>query len=65
MQAPPSPYNKAFSVLILSGVSRRMANHPLLSIFKSAPEVRGLPSAGVTRVQWYCAPVRLPPGPPP
>src|SRR3954467_1436423 len=42
-----------------------MANHPLLSIVKSAPEVRGLPSAGVTRVQQYYAPVRLPPGPPP
>ena len=42
-----------------------MANHPLLSVFESAPEVRGLPSAGVTRVQQYCAPVRLPAGPPP
>ena len=42
-----------------------MANHPLLSIVKSAPEVRGLPSAGVTRVQQYYAPVRLPPDPPP
>src|SRR4029077_16436701 len=27
--------------------------------------VRGLPSAGVTRVQQYCAPVRLPSDPPP
>jgi hypothetical protein len=26
-----------------------MANHPLLSVFESTPEVRGLPSAGVTR----------------
>jgi hypothetical protein len=33
--------------------------------FKSVPEVRGLPSAGVTRVQQYCAPVRLPSDPPP
>src|SRR4051794_10352085 len=42
-----------------------MANHPLLSVFESTPEVRGLPSAGVTRVRQYCAPVRLPPDPPP
>src|SRR4051795_7852709 len=42
-----------------------MANHPLLSVFESTPEVRGLPSAGVTRVQQYYAPVRLPPDPPP
>src|SRR6476620_11261537 len=42
-----------------------MANHPLLSVFKSAPEVRGLPSAGITRVQQYYAPVRLPFDPPP
>src|SRR4051812_17297021 len=42
-----------------------MANHPLLSVFESTPEARGLPSAGVTRVRQYCAPVRLPPDPPP
>ena len=35
------------------------------SVFESVPEVRGLPSAGVTRVQQYCAPVRLPSDPPP
>src|SRR4051812_5495942 len=48
-----------------TAISRLIANHLLLSIFKSAPEVRSLPSAGVTRVQQYYAPVRLPPGPPP
>src|SRR4051795_10575256 len=42
-----------------------MANHPLLSVFESTPEARGLPSAGVTRVRQNCAPVRLPPDPPP
>src|SRR6202012_1717491 len=36
-----------------------------LAIFESVPEVRGLPSAGVTRVLQYCAPVRLPSDPPP
>lgn len=29
------------SILILSGVSRRIANHPFLSIFESVPEVGG------------------------
>ena len=47
------------------GVCRPMANHPGISIFTSAPEVRGLPSTGVTRLQQYYAPVRLPPDPPP
>jgi hypothetical protein len=30
-----------------------------------APEVRDLPSTGITRLQRYYVPVRLPPGPPP
>src|SRR5262249_27068105 len=45
--------------------ARLIANHPILSVVKSAPEVRGLPSTGVTRLQQYYAPVRLPPQPPP
>ena len=36
------------------------ANHPDLAIFESAPEVRALPSAGVTRLQRSYDPVRLP-----
>jgi hypothetical protein len=31
-----------------------------LSAFRNAPEVRPLPSPGVTRLQRYCEPVRLP-----
>src|SRR3954454_2102130 len=38
---------------------------PLLLAFGSAPEVRVLPAAGVTRPQRYRDPVRRPPGPPP
>src|SRR5215207_6386503 len=40
-----------------------MANHPHLTIFESAPEVRVLCSAGVTRPQRSYDPVRLPPWP--
>jgi hypothetical protein len=49
----------------LSGVARLIANHPILSVVESAPEVRGLPSPGVTRLHRYYVPVRLPPQPPP
>ena len=38
---------------------------PLLRFFKSTPEVRTLPSTGVTRLQRYYGPVRLPPTPTP
>src|ERR1700733_4092752 len=38
---------------------------PILTVFESVPEVRSLPSTGITRVQQYYAPVRLPPDPPP
>ena len=38
---------------------------PLLLFFESTPEVRALPSTGVTRLPRYYDPVRLPPGPPP
>jgi hypothetical protein len=40
-------------------------NHLIVSIFKSAPEVRDLPSTGVTRLHRYYDPVRLPSDPPP
>src|SRR5271165_2997892 len=42
-----------------------MANHPVLAIFGSAPEVRVLPSTGVTRPQQSYDPVRHPPVPSP
>jgi TolB-like protein len=48
-----------------SGVCRLIANHHALSILGSAPEVRVLPSTGVTRPQQYFDPVRLPPTPTP
>jgi hypothetical protein len=48
-----------------SGVCRLIANHRDLAIFESAPEVRVLPSPGVTRLQRYYDPFRLPPVPPP
>src|SRR5664280_834404 len=51
--------------LILSGVSRLIANHPLLTIVESAPEVRVLSSAGITPPHRSYDPVRLPPDPPP
>ena len=38
---------------------------PILVFVRSAPEVRALPSAGITRPQQYYDPVRPPPGPPP
>ena len=47
------------------GVVRLIANHPHLSIFESAPEVRVLSSTGITRLQRSYDPVRLPPEPPP
>ena len=47
------------------GVCRPMANHPGIPVFASAPEVRVLSSAGITRPQRSYDPVRLPPGPPP
>jgi hypothetical protein len=47
------------------GVARLIANHPILSVFESIPEVRVLPSPGVTRLHRYYDPVRLPSQPPP
>ena len=42
-----------------------LANHHALAILRSAPEVRVLPSTGVTRPQQYYDPVRHPQTPPP
>ncbi len=42
-----------------------MRQSPILGFFESAPEVRVLCSAGITRHQGSYDPVRLPPGPPP
>ena len=50
---------------ILSGVTGLIANHHPLSIFESAPEVRALCSAGITRPRRSYDPVRLPPWPSP
>ena len=49
----------------LSGVSRLIANHLVLTVFESAPEVRVLSSTGVTRRHQSYDPARLPPEPPP
>src|SRR5271166_182638 len=40
------------------GVCRLIANHLHLAIFESTPEVRVLPSAGITRLQRSYVPVR-------
>ena len=45
---------------VFSGVFRLIANHHDLAIFESAPEVRALCSASVTRPQRSYDPVRLP-----
>src|SRR5882672_6203279 len=50
---------------VFDGVLRLIANHHDLAIFESAPEVRALCSAGITRPQRSYDPVRLPPWPPP
>src|SRR5258707_10519051 len=50
---------------MIVGVCRLIANHLHLAFFESIPEVRVLPSAGVTRLQRSYDPVRLPPVPPP
>src|SRR5262249_7645794 len=55
----------SLKVRIAIGVARLIANHLHLAIFESTPEVRALPSAGVTRLQRSYDPVRLPPKPPP
>src|SRR5260221_3417921 len=45
---------------VIDGVLRLIANHHALAIFESAPEVRALRSAGITRHQRSYDPVRLP-----
>src|SRR6266568_5200791 len=50
---------------VFDGVLRLIANHHDLAIFESAPEVRALSSAGITRLRRSYDPVRLPPWPPP
>ena len=61
-RAPPSPCNRASSEGSGSsqGVVRLIANHLHLTIFESAPEVRVLCSAGVTRPRRSYDPVRHP-----
>ena len=49
----------------LFSVGSGHGHSPRLISFKSAPEVRGLSSTGVTRFQWYYSPLRLPPRPAP
>ena len=50
---------------VTNGVCRLIANHHDLAIFESAPEVRVLCSAGITRPQRSYDPVRPPSWPPP
>src|ERR1019366_8397395 len=50
---------------VVDGVCRLIANHHDLAIFESAPEVRALSSASITRLRRSYDPVRLPPWPPP
>ena len=50
---------------MIVGVCRLIANHLHLAFFESIPEVRVLPSTGITRLQRSYYPVRLPPMPPP
>src|SRR6478672_2521427 len=52
-------------VRILSGVARLITNHLHLAIFESAPEVRVLCSAGITRLRRSYDPVRHPTWPSP
>src|SRR5208283_6004314 len=46
-------------------LQQALANHHALAVLRSAPEVRVLPSTGVTRPQQYYDPVRHPQTPPP
>jgi len=50
---------------VFDGVLRLIANHHDLAILESAPEVRALSSAGITRLRRSYGPVRLPSEPPP
>ena len=63
--APPSPCDTASSEV--SGYFRVLpGSSPITdssTFFESTPEVRALPSTGITRLQRYYDPVRLPPAP--
>ena len=48
----------------LIGCCQAHHQSPILGSFESVPEVRVLPSAGITQPQQYYDPVRHPPGPP-
>src|SRR5919106_1683297 len=48
----------------LLGCCQAHRQSPILAVVESTPEVRALPSAGVTRPQRYHDPVRRPPAPP-
>src|SRR6478736_9623023 len=50
---------------MIVGVCRLIANHLHLAFVESIPEVRVLPSTGITRLQRSYYPVRLPPMPSP
>ena len=49
----------------LLGCCQAHRQSPVLASVESTPEVRALPSTGVTRLPQYYGPVRLPPGPAP
>ena len=49
----------------LLGCCQAHRQSPVLAVVESTPEVRALPSTGVTRLPQYYGPVRLPPEPPP
>ena len=57
---PSSPRGKAYA-----GVFRLIANHRSFGSLQSAPEVRALSSASITRPQRSYGPLRLPSNPPP
>jgi hypothetical protein len=58
-------YSSLGRFLILSSGARRMANHPSLTLFESAPESGFFPPPALPRVLQYYAPVRLSAGSPP
>ena len=63
--APPSPCNKAFSGT--SGFLWVFAGSSPIALpnsFESTPEVKALPSTGITRLRQYYGLLRLPSGPP-
>src|SRR6202043_207144 len=59
------PPQQSAAAPVIDGVCRLIANHHDLAVFESAPEVRALSSASITRLQRSYDPVRLPPWPPP